>query len=144
MRSRSMWLGLLLGLLLFSLTYLADAEELPPWAAEMTELEAKVFLTECVTRLEATNNELKTVANALQNERRLRRDWQTFAENLVTVIDQRDKTIDERDGRLTATTSSLNEYEAAVDRTLRRTRWTGRIEGVLVGIILGGIAGLVI
>jgi len=97
------------------------------------------LLTECVTRLETTTNELENALNLIAR-------YRTQSASQIALIGRLYGTISERDERLIAIGISLSEHEkesAAYQRTTRRLSIRNVAIGFSVGAGIGVVTGLV-
>lgn len=124
-----------MALLLSALSLPGFSDELPEWAAAMTETEAKQALVESVERLETTTNELEQSMNRAN-------EWRTWSADAMSLNNELLTARREDVTRFATIETSLIELETAHRSELRRERWSSRLEGLGVGAIIGVLVAL--
>ena len=142
---------LVLALLLACCLASSWADDLPPWVEAMSDADAKAALTESVMRLETTTNELEASLNRENAWKIWSHDATTLADDTMNwatdAMNLNNELLTERREDVTRFATieiSLTDLEAEHRTEIRRTLWTGRIEGMVVGAIVGAFGALML
>ena len=127
---------LLVSLLLSVASLPIYSDDVPEWAANMTETEAKQALVESVTRLETTTNELEQSLN-------LNQAWKTWSVRQSELLDNAMSlnrellTARKEDAeRFEIIETSFNDYEKESRRAMIRNTSIGFGIGALTGALI--------